>query len=301
MTIGTGRAVGVCLSLCLPEVLLAVPTPRPCARQGVVPGPNALRAVVLVEGETDPSVAQAIAALGANTAASLNPPDPAAGANLAASGLSYIARILVRDVERLPSDAAAIARLRAIPALSGLEYYDDTVTEGYATPETQARAYGILKALFPDLLVLYAERLDPVATDPAYLDGFFRPDFTDLLVPYFYPVGNTILGPQQETDDWEDRLRALLEPVAACTPAGKGILPVLQAFEQTGYPLSGGLLRRQVEVYEELWPEHFNAALFAWTVGGELHGMSEIPVLRRAASALFGELPAPPMPCVVAR
>jgi len=255
--------------------------------------------VALLAGESDPGVAEEIAALGANAAASLNPPDAAAGANLAAAGLRYVARIPVRDVERLPFDSAAVRRLRAIPALAGLEYFDDSVTEGYATPDTQGRAYGILKALFPGLLVLYATRLDPVATDPTYLDGYFRPDFTDLLVPYFYPVGNTILGPQQETDPWEDRLRSLLAPVAARTPAGKGIFPVLQAFEQTGYPVSGGLLRRQLEVYAELWPENSNAALFAWTGGDSSLGTDQSLVIRRAASALSSITPSPPVPCLL--
>ncbi len=288
-------ALGLCAAL------LAARSAGQCASPWAASGPAALRAVVLLDGESDPGVAQAIAALGANAAASLNPPDPAAGANLAAAGLSYVARIPVREAERLPQDAAAVQRLRAIPGLAGLEYFDDTVTEGYATPETQARAYGILKSLFPGLLVLYATRLDPVATDPGYLDGYFRPEFTDLLVPYFYPVGNTILGAEQETDAWPDRLRALLAPVAARTPAGKGIFPVLQAFEQTGYPVSGGLLRRQLEVYAGLWPEDpiANAALFAWSAGGSLHGMDENSVVRRSASALFGEAPSPPTPCLV--
>ena len=285
--------------LFLASVLFAAACAGQCAPPWIASDASALRAVVLFQGESDPAVARAIAALGANTVASLNPPDSAAGANLAAAGLRYVACIFVRDVERLPFDPAAIERLRAIPALAGLEYFDDRVTEGYASPDTQARAYGILKSLFPELLVLYATRLDTVATDPAYLDGFFRPEFTDLLVPYFYPVGNTTLGPQQQSDPWEDRLRAVLAPVAARTPTGKGIFPVLQAFEQAGYPVSGGLLRRQVEIYAELWPANSNAALFAWTAGDSSRGMDESPVIRRAAAALFGMAPSPPVPCLL--
>jgi hypothetical protein len=287
------RVIARPLGLGLSAALLAGAALAQCAPQWAASDSSALRAVVLVGGESDPSVAQAIAELGANAVASLSPPDPDAGANLAAAGLRYVARIPFRDVARLPTDASAVERLRAIPALAGLEYFDDTVTEGYATPETQARAYGILKSLFPEVLVLYATRLDPVATDPSYLDGFFRPEFTDLLVPYFYPVGSTILGPQQESDAWEDRLRALLAPVAARTPALEGILPVLQAFEQTGYPVGGGLLRRQAEVYSELWPANHNAALFAWA------GIDQSPVLQRASEAFFGEIPSPPHPCTL--
>lgn len=283
----------------LSGILLASSARGQCSSQWTVSDAAALRAVVLVAGETDPAVARSVASLGANVVASLNPPDPAVGANLADAGLKYIAPLLISDVERLPGDAALLARLRTIPALAGLEYYDDTVTEGYASPETQARAYGILKDAFPDLLVLYATRLDPVATDPTYLDDYFRPEFSDLVVPYFYPVGNTILGAQQEGEAWEARLRALLAPVAARTPAGKGILPVLQSFEQEGFPINGGFLRRQIGVYGEFWPGNRNAALFAWQTEGSVHGVNDLPVLRRAVSSLFGASPSPPRPCVV--
>lgn len=284
-------------ALCLSAALLAAPSRGQCP-QWTSSDPSALRAVALFEGEADPAVARSIAALGANAVASLNPPDAAAGASLAAAGLGYVARIAVRDVERLPVDPDAVRRLRAVPALVGLEYFDDSVTEGYAAPETQQRAYGILRSLFPDLLVLYATRLDPIATDPTYLDDYFRPQFTDLVVPYFYPVGDTILGPEQETDAWEDRLRALLAPVAARTPATQGIFPVLQAFEQAGYPLSGGFLRRQVGIYAELWPANSNAILFAWSAGDSSRGIDESPVLRRATEWLFGAVPSAPRPCL---
>lgn len=289
------RAVGLGLS----AALLAAPCRGQCETQWSPADPAALRAVVLVEGEADPAVARSIAALGANTVASLNPPDPAAGANIAAAGLKYIARLAVRDAQRLPLDTALLERLRSIPGLAGLEYYDDTVTEGYAAPDTQERTYAILKSLFPALLILYATRLDPIATDPAYLDGYFRPKFSDLVVPYFYPVGNTILGAQQERDAWEDRLRGLLTPVAARMPAGEGVFPVLQAFEQDGFRVDGGLVRRQLDVYAELWPGNRNAAAFAWTVGGTLHGLNERPMLLRAVASLFGAVPSPPRPCLL--
>jgi len=289
------RAIGLCLS----AALLVAPCSGQCAPPWIAPNPAALRVMVLLEGETDPDVARAVASLGANAVATRNPPDPATGANLGAAGLRYIAPLPVRDAERLPLDTALLARLRSIPALAGLEYYDDSVTEGYAAPETQARSYGILKALFPDVLVLYALRLDLVAIDPGYLDGYFRPEFTDLVVPYFYPVGSTTLGPQQESDAWEERLQGLLSPVAARMPAGQGILPVLQAFEQEAFPVNGGFLRRQVDVYAAIWPDNQNAATFAWTAREVLHGTDEQPVIFRSVSSLFGGVPSPPVPCLV--
>jgi hypothetical protein len=289
------------LGLCLSAALLASPCRGQCATPWIPSDPSALRAVVLLEGETDPVVARAIAAVGANAVASRNPPDPAAGANFAAAGLGYIAPLLVREVERLPLDTALLARLRSIPALIGIEYFDDTVTEGYATPDTQERAYGILKSLFPDLLILYATRLDPIATDPTFLDGYFRPEFSDLVVPYFYPVGITTLGSYQEGDPWEAPLGALLDPIAARMPAGKGVLPVLQAFEEDGFVLGGGFLLRQLDVYAELWPGNRNAAAFAWAAGRSPDTMDAHPVLLREASSLFGAVPSPPRPCTVSQ
>jgi hypothetical protein len=258
--------------------------------------------VVLLEGETDPAVAEAIAELGANAVASLKAPDAAAGANAASAGLAYVARIRTADVLRLPSDAAAVDRLRAIPALAGLEYIDDAAAEGYTSAEVQERAYGILKGLFPDLLALYATRLDPVATDPAYLELYYRPEFTDLVTPYFYPVGTTVLGTQEEDDPWEERLRSLLAPLAARTPAGKGVFPVLQGFEQIGFPIRGGLVRRQLRVYSEFWPDNQNAAMFWWGGGTSepLVGMSARPVLGRGVAGAFGGVPSRPVPCAAA-
>lgn len=290
----------------LSAVLVAAPSPSPssaqCAREWIADDPGALRAVVLLTGETDPAVAAGIAALGANAVASLNPPDAAAGATAAAGGLAYIARLHTRDVLDLVFDAAAVARLRAIPGLAGIEYIDETVEEGYTSPAEQARAYQILKVLFPNLLALYATRLDPVATDPFYLEDYYRPEFTDLVTPYFYPVGTTVLGPQREDDAWEGRLRCLLEPLAARTPARARVLPLLQAFEQIGFPIRGDLVRRQLDVYAEFWPDNGNAAVFWWGGGTSepLVGMSERLIVRRGVAESFGGGPARAVPCAAA-
>jgi hypothetical protein len=288
----------------LSALLLTAPSPASaqCAREWIADDSAALRAVVVLTGETDPAVAEAIAALGANAVASLNPPDAAAGATAAAAGLVYIARMHTRDVLELPFDPAAVERLRAIPGLAGIEYIDDTVEEGYTSPATQARAYQILEVLFPDLLALYATRLDPVETDPFYLDHYYRPEFTDLVTPYFYPVGTTVLGPQQEDDAWEARLRCLLEPLAARTPTRERVLPLLQAFEQVGYPIRDGLVRRQLDVYAEFWPGNRNAAYFWWGGGTSepLVGMSERPVVKRGVAESLGGVPSRPVPCAAA-
>ena len=195
-----------------------------------------------------------------------------------------------------------LAAVRAMPAIVGFSYLDLDAIEGFALPSTQARAYATLKALFPDRLVLYATRLDPIATHPGYLAAYYRPEFTDLVTPYFYPVGTTPLGTFEETDSWEGQLRALLAPLAAATPPGKPMLPVLQAFEQAGYPAGGGLPRRQLDVYEEFWPDDPNVAAFWW--GGPndepIVGLSDIPPIARGVGQLFGTVPGRPSPCMLA-
>ena len=261
---------------------------------------DSLRVVIVLAGESDPTVARGVAALGGNTIATMTAPNLATALAARSSGLGYLPRMTMREADRLPSDAALVEALRSMPGLIGFQYLDDSVLEGYASPTTQARAYGILKALFPDRLVVYATRLDPVASDPEYLSKFFRPEFTDVVAPYFYPVGTTVHGPQQQTDPWEERLRSLLGPVAAATPTGKPVLPVLQAFEQIGYPIGGGLLPRQARVYAEFWPHNRNLAAFWWggPLGEPLVGVSEIPLLARGLGKLFGASPARPGPCV---
>ena len=183
----------------------------------------AWRVVVVIAGESDPAVATQVAALGANALATITPPRLETALAAESAGLAYLPRFSTREIDRLSGDAGRVESIRGMPAIAGFQYIDEDVEEGYASPETQARAYGILKALFPGRLVLYATRLDLVATDAGFLPGFYRPEFTDLVVPYFYPVGTTVLGVQEESDPWESRLRSLLEPLAAATPEGKPI------------------------------------------------------------------------------
>lgn len=257
------------------------------------------RVVVVIAGESDPAVAKQVAALGANALATITPPRLETALAAESAGLAYLPRFSTREIDRLSGDAGRVESIRGMPAIAGFQYIDEDVEEGYASPETQARAYGILKALFPGRLVLYATRLDLVATDAGFLPGFYRPEFTDLVVPYFYPVGTTVLGVQEESDPWESRLLSLLVPLAAATPEGKPILPVLQAFEQIGHPVGGGLPRRQLRLYAELWPGNPNIAAFWW--GGPLNepllGISDLPRLARGVQEIFGAAPSRPSPC----
>jgi hypothetical protein len=247
-----------------------------------------LRIVVLTVGEEDPSVVAGVRALGADTVVTYARPSATASALAAANGLRYIPFLSVADADRLMIDGDFLQAMRAIPA-DGYHYYSEEAIEGYTTPQDQARAYGILKAVFPDATVIYATRLDPVASDPAFLDGYFRPEDSDLVAPYFYPVGTTILGTYREDDGWEERLASLLAPVAARVPAGKRVLPVLQAFAQDGYPVGADFPARQLDVYRQFWPDLHDVAGFWWgdAGGGPLFGLASEPVLARALTRLF--------------
>jgi hypothetical protein len=264
---------------------------------------TAMRVVVLSSGEQDPDTLAGLRNLGADTVVTFARPSAAAAEAAARAGLSYVPFLSVADVDRLLLDESAVAALRAMPNLAGFHFFDETVVEGYTAPEEQQRAYGILKALFPDRLVYFATRLDPVGTDPEYLDHTYRPQFTDVVAPYFYPVGTTILGDARDEDPWEDRLAALLAPVAARTPPGKLVLPVLQAFEQDGFPVGSRFAQRQRDVYARFWPEAADLAAFAWDAGpGPLHGLLERPQLRREFARLFlGLTPAPETRAVAIR
>jgi hypothetical protein len=254
-----------------------------------------MRAVVLTVGEEDPSVLEGVRALGADTVVTYARPSAAAASLATAHGLRYIPFLSVSDADRLLVDGDFLQAMRAIP-VAGFHYDAEDAVEGYTTAEDQRRAYGILKTVFPDAIVLYATRLDPVATDPAFLDAYFRPEYTDLVAPYFYPVGTTILGTYGEDDAWEERLASLLAPVAARMPAGQGVLPVLQAFQQDGYPVGADFPTRQLDAYRRIWPGLSDIAAFWWgdAGGGPLFGLSSTPVLARAFTRLlYGLTPEP--------
>jgi hypothetical protein len=290
------------LSLCLVAAL--GPSAARAGTEGCRPlsiGDAALRAIVVVEGSEDPSVASAVRFAGANTFVTQSFPTAAAAAAASGAGLRYVARVTIGEILRLRTEANLLTSVRALPGLAGFEYLDTEVAEGFSLPATQRFAYDTLKRLFPSALVVTATRLDPIAWQPGYLDAYFRPEFSDMVIPYYYPVGTTLLGFRQQSDPWETDLRGLLRPLADRIPPGKEVLPVLQAFEQDGYPVDARLVARQWSVYREIFPGNPNVAAFWWGGGAEksLTGMSERPMLLAAFRRLFGAVPARGAPCVV--
>jgi hypothetical protein len=258
---------------------------------------EALHIVVLSVDERDPGVLDGVRALGANTVVTFARPSAEAAAAAAGAGLDYVPFLSVSDIDALLADPDRVEALRAIPGIAGFHYFDDRVVEGYTPADEQERAYAILKAFFPDALVLYATRLDLVALDPGYLDAYFRPDATDLVAPYFYPVGTTTLGHFEEGDAWRAQLSALLAPVAARMSAGRSVLPVLQAFEQSGFPVGARFPSQQLEVYREFWPDLEDVAAFWWGNPADttLVGLFDEPALCSGVARLFLGLP-PPSP-----
>ena len=254
---------------------------------------SGLRVVVLEREDQDAAAWTAIARTGANVVATLKPPSPATDAIASEAGLDYLAFLTTAEIEFFAADPVRIAEARSERRLAGFYYWDAEATEGFTTPEAQRRAYTTLKFLFPDKLVLYPTRLDPIAWKTGFLDDDFRPEFTDLVTPYFYPVGATVLGQAQESDAWEDRLAGLLSEVARRVPEGKGVLPVLQAFQQDGYPVGAGFPSRQMSVYRQFWPGLSNAAVYAWKFAQlqpPLVELADLPTLQRGVCVLFANL-----------
>ncbi len=265
-------------------------------------GNAALHIVVVSVGEQDPTVLSDVRALGADTVVTCTRPSAESAAAAAAAGLRYMPFLSVNDVYALMFDSDRVQALRAIPNLTGFHYCDEDVLEGYTPADEQQQAYSILKALFPDAFVLYTTRLDLVALEPTYLDAFFRPDATDIVGTFFYPVGTTTLGTFGEDDAWRDQLRALLSPLAQRLPDGKKVLPVLQGFEQQGFPVGARFLFDQLEVYREFWPDLEDMSVFWWgdPVESTLIGLFNEPDLRSGTARLFfGLNPPAPEPRVV--
>lgn len=231
-----------------------------------IPG-SGLRVLVLERNDRDAAEWVAIRNAGANVVATLRTPSLEADELAGAAGLTYLAFFTTDEIFTFAHDAAQIAEARSERNLAGFYFWDAQVVEGFTSPRAQEQAYSTLKLLFPDKLVLYPTRLDPIAWDPRFLDDYFRPQFTDLVTPYFYPVGTTIIGEAGENDPW--KLDELLSALAERVPAGKDILPVLQGFEQVGYPVGTAFLQKQFAIYRHHWPTLRNVAVYAWRLGGE--------------------------------
>lgn len=225
--------------------------------------------------------------------ATLKPPSPGTDAIASAAGLDYLAFLTTAQIDSLGADPARIAEVRSERRLTGFYYWDSDAPEGLTAPAVQQHAYTTLKNLFPGKLVLYPLRLAPIAFQAGFLDDYFRPDFTDLVAPYFYPVGTTILWEAQESDPWEDRLAGLLSEVARRVPEGKGVLPVLQGFQQEGYPVGARFPLRQMSVYRRFWPGLSSAVVFTWTfeqAQPPLIELADLPSLQRGVCFLFADL-----------
>lgn len=273
--------------------MAAAPRPDPCARpRPADEDPLAVRAVVVQSAARIPDVLPRLRGLSANTLVTHASPDPATAEAAREAHAGYIAWMTTAEIERTVSDRAAADRIRSLRGLTGIYYEDDAAVEGYTSPQDQELAYRRLKSLRPDVLVLHPLRLDPIAWDPGYLSRVFRPEFTDMLVPYFYPVGSTVLGSLRDEDPWEQTLVPLLREVARIAPR-KPVLAVFQAFEQVGYPVGSRLLSRQLEAYRSVWPELDGVALFEWGFSADdtpLVGMGFRPEIAAAARVLFRDL-----------
>jgi hypothetical protein len=265
--------------------------------QPLAPG---IRCLVLQRSDLDPAVWWAMAALGANLVVTAGPPSPETDRAAGMAGLAYLAFLTTDEIPSFAGDPARIAEARSEHNLAGFYYWDAGISqEGFTTPEAQQLAYTTLKGLFPDKLVLYPTRLDPIVWSPGFLDQYFRPAFTDLVTPYYYPVGTTFIGEAREEDAWRDRLATLLAALASRVPAGKRILPVLQGYEQPGYPVSARFPAAQMTIYRQFWPDLDDAAVEAWELPGSepLVELADLPTLQKGFCGLFADLEGPNARC----
>lgn len=269
---------------------VVVPFDNP--RQALRIPPPGLRVLVLERNDRDPAEWKAIRDAGANLVATLRPPSAEADALATANGLTYLAFLTTDEIPLFLGDASRVGEARGERSLAGFYFWDAEVTEGFTSPEAQRHAYSALKLAFPDKLVLYPTRLDPIVWSPEFLDRYFRPEYTDLVTPYFYPVGTTPIGEAHESDPW--RLDEILAMLAARVPDGKDLLPVLQGFEQNGYPVSPHFLGRQFAIFRKHWPGLANAAVYAWRFGsaepGPLVEVAGRPDLEAGVCNLFRSL-----------
>ncbi len=286
------------VALLLPVLLFAAELPR------AAPAVSGIRCVVMERDDLDPAAWQSIRALGTNLVAKAAPPSAETDRVAGLAGLSYLALLTTDEIQSLAADPVHLAELRGERNLAGFYYWDVNAVEGFTTPQAQQTAYTTLKSLFPDKLVLYPTRLDPIAASPGFLDGYFRPEFTDLVTPYFYPVGETSLGPFREQDPWQVQLSALLGALAARVPAGKNVFPILQGYEPPGYPLTAGFPAAQLEVYRRFWPGLASAAVEGWEftdLEPQLAGLAVRPALQEGVCGLFAGLSGRPARCRLRR
>jgi hypothetical protein len=258
--------------------------------------PESLRALVVFHRERETDAIAAARGLGANVVVTHSAPDEATAAAARAAGVGYIAYLSTAEIDRAWEDPAVHARYAAMRGVGGVYFEDADVLEGYTSVEDQARAYRRLKELFPRALAIHPTRLDPILFDAEYLDAIYRPELTDVVTPYYYPVGTTLFGWFSEGDAWSGMLEPMLRELAGRTPAGKPILPVLQGFEQEGFPVGAAFVAEQFDAYRGVWPGNQSAAIFEW--GGSpdpspdspLVGLAFRPELAAGTRRLFRAL-----------
>jgi hypothetical protein len=255
--------------------------------------PDSLRALVVFHQEREGDAIAAVRGLGANAVVTHSAPDEATAAAARAAGVGYIAWMSTAEIDRAWEDPLARARDAAMQGIGGVYFEDADVLEGYTSADDQSRAYRRLKELFPHALAIHPTRLDPMLFDAGYLDAIYRPEFTDVVTPYYYPVGTTFFGTFGEEDAWDGLLEPMLRELARRTPAGKPLLPVLQGFEQDGFPVDAQFLPAQFEVYRRVWPDIGSAAVFEWgdspdpTPESPLVGLAFRPELGTGTRRLF--------------
>ena len=260
--------------------------------------PESLRVLVIFDRERESEAIRAARGLGANAVVTHSPPEESTAALARSSGVGYIAYLSTAAIDRAWEDPAARARYAAMNGVGGVYFEDDDadLVEGYTSVADQARAYQRLKELFPRALAMHPTRLDPMLLDAGYLDAIYRPDFTDVVTPYYYPVGTTFFGSFGEHDAWDGLLEPMLRELARRTPPEKPMLPVLQGFEQVGFPVDAEFLPAQFDVYRRVWPGNENAAIFDWgdtpdpTPASPLVGLSFRPALMAGTRRLLRSL-----------
>ena len=266
--------------------------------------PEHIQAIVLERDEADAGRLAALRALGANTVITHSGPNALTAEAARRAGLFYIAFLTTRQIDQASRDPYFRAAIAALESLVGFYYLDDGVAvEGYTSPESQERAYRTLKAMFPEKLVLFATRLDLLSIDAGYRDNYFRPEFTDLVTPYFYPVGTTSFGAVTQDSPWPQQLAPLLAALSQSMPAGEGVLPVLQGFAPIGYSVNERFLPEQMEVYRRIWPRLGSAAVYAWEieVPQPLIALDDLPEVQRGVCDLFASFASRPSRCGRAR
>jgi len=259
---------------------------------------GSLRVLVIFDREREGEGILAARGLGANAVVTHSAPDEATAALARSAGVGYIPFLSTASIDRAWEDPAARARYAAMKGIDGVYFEDDDVDliEGYTSVADQARAYERLKALFPRALAIHPTRLDPMLLDAGYLDSIYRPDLTDVVTPYYYPVGTTFFGSFGEHDAWDGLLEPMLRELARRTPTGKPMLPVLQGFEQLGFPVTAAFLPAQFDVYRRVWPDNESAAVFDWgdsadpTPESPLVGLSFRPALIAGTRRLLRSL-----------